>query len=119
MTRFLADEDVYAITVRWLRAAGHDALFVCETAHRGVTDDRIWDWAQQEGRVLITRDKGFGRRFVASPPPRLGIILIRGEFQEMPAVHMTLADALAAVPADVLASALLVVQAGRYRLRRS
>jgi len=119
VTRFLADEDVYAITVRWLRAAGHDVLYVCETPQRGISDDRVWDWARQEGRILVTRDKGFGRRFVGSTPPRVGIILIRGDFQETPAVHQTLADALAAVPANVLVGALLVVQAGRYRLRRS
>lgn len=119
MTRFLADEDVYAITVRWLRATAHDVLFVCETSQRGVSDERIWDWARQEGRILVTRDKGFGRRFVASAPPRQGVVLIRGQYQEMLAIHQTWATALAAEPAEVLASALLVVQAGRYRLRRS
>jgi hypothetical protein len=40
--RFLADEDIYAITVRWLRGSGHDVVAVFESERRGTADEGVW-----------------------------------------------------------------------------
>ena len=113
--RFLADEDVYAITVRWLRAAGHDVLAVAETARNGLSDADVWAWAGAESRVLVTRDKEFGRRFLAEPC--IGLIFLRGKYEELPAVHSVLSRALGVLGPEILAMSMLVVTPRRYRHR--
>jgi len=42
---------------RYLRFVGCDTLYV-----KGRTDDELLEIARQEGRVLLTRDRGLGRR---------------------------------------------------------
>lgn len=113
--RFLADEDVYAITIRWLREHGHDVVAVFEGDRRGTADGGVWAWAATDSRILVTRDKEFGRRFLAEPSA--GLILLRGEFDEMEAVHSVLAGVLDSFNATEMTEWMFVVTPGRYRRR--
>jgi predicted nuclease of predicted toxin-antitoxin system len=47
------------MTVRALRSMEHDVGDLRGTADEGMTDENVWQLAQQEKRVLITTDKGF------------------------------------------------------------
>jgi predicted nuclease of predicted toxin-antitoxin system len=57
--RFLVDRCVSRHVARHLRERGHD---VAETRDRGEDpgDAQVLAWAIDEGRVLVTLDKGFG-----------------------------------------------------------
>ncbi|MGB9177694.1 MAG: DUF5615 family PIN-like protein [Pyrinomonadaceae bacterium] len=55
------DENIPLITVRELRSLGHDVLDIRGTAHQGIPDDRLWELAQNESRLLISTDKGFAQ----------------------------------------------------------
>jgi predicted nuclease of predicted toxin-antitoxin system len=57
--RWLADECVAAPVVVFLRAAGHDVLYVAEAA-AGLSDLDVIGLAFQEKRILLTEDKDFG-----------------------------------------------------------
>lgn len=57
--RILVDENIPNISVRELRALGHDVLDLRGTERQGMPDDEIWPLAQTEQRMLITTDKGF------------------------------------------------------------
>lgn len=57
--RFLADENFPGEAVTALRSAGHDILWVSETAS-GASDARVLEIAVAEARILLTFDKDFG-----------------------------------------------------------
>lgn len=52
--RFFTDEDVHGTVARLLRTAGFDALSTPETGRIGASDESQLDWADREGRVLVT-----------------------------------------------------------------
>ena len=115
--RFLVDEDVYAVTTRRLRQLGHDVPSVAESNRRGTADPEIWEWARTDGRILVTRDKEFGRRFVGAPRQPPGLTLIRAPFDLIDAAHQALAHSLEAQPEEKLSVSLVVVEPARYRIR--
>jgi predicted nuclease of predicted toxin-antitoxin system len=57
--RWLADECVAAPLVWFLRAGGHDVLYVAESA-AGLSDPDVISLALREKRLLLTEDKDFG-----------------------------------------------------------
>ncbi len=74
--KLLVDECCDAGLVAALRADGHDVLYAQETP-RGVTDDQILKYANQEDRILLTEDKDFGELGHRLKRPSHGIILLR------------------------------------------
>jgi predicted nuclease of predicted toxin-antitoxin system len=58
--RFLLDQDVYAVTARFLADAGHDVVLVAEIGLSQASDEEILRVAQEQSRVLVTRDRDYG-----------------------------------------------------------
>ncbi len=56
---FVVDEGVDLQIVKALRKKRHDVLYIAELAS-GITDDLVLQYANQQDRILITRDKDFG-----------------------------------------------------------
>ena len=57
--RFLVDENLPAAVAEALRAEGHDAFALVESAHRGEDDGAVWALAARERPILVTRDLDF------------------------------------------------------------
>jgi len=57
--KILVDENIPLLSVSQLREMGHDVLDIRGTDEKGMADDALWNKACQEGRLLITTDKGF------------------------------------------------------------
>lgn len=57
--RILVDENIPNITVQGLRGVGHDVRDIRGTPDQGMDDDKLWDLAQKEQRLLVTTDKRF------------------------------------------------------------
>jgi predicted nuclease of predicted toxin-antitoxin system len=75
--RFLANENFPGDAVVALREAGHDVAWI-RTDAPGAPDIEVLAIAQQEERVLITFDKGFGElAFRSHLSASSGIILFR------------------------------------------
>ncbi|MGJ0451676.1 MAG: DUF5615 family PIN-like protein [Methylocystis sp.] len=73
--RFLADENFPAEAVFALRRAGHDVVWICETAS-GASDEAVLAMATGDRRILLTFDKDFGEMAWRSDFARsCGIIL--------------------------------------------
>ena len=68
------DENVPLVSVSELRSLGHDVLDIRGTADQGVSDDLLWEIAQNEQRLLITTDKGFTQH---RREPHHGILIVR------------------------------------------
>lgn len=114
--RFLADEGIDRPVVAALRDQGHDVLFVAET-HPGVDDNTVLSLANQEDRILMTRDKDFGELVFRLKKVHTGIVLNR--------LHELSSEAKVALIAQVLVEhgpelygAYTVIQPGRIRIRR-
>jgi len=58
--RFLLDQDVYALTARFLRELGHDLVTAAELGLARAADTVLLARAVQESRIFVTRDKDFG-----------------------------------------------------------
>jgi predicted nuclease of predicted toxin-antitoxin system len=74
----LADENFPRSTVEALREDGHDAIWA-RTNAPGAKDPALLEWAEAEGRLLLTLDKDFWQIAVQRPTPisRCGVVLFR------------------------------------------
>ncbi len=57
--KVLVDENIPLITVEELRLKGFDVTDIRGSAEQGITDEVLWQKAQQKKRLFITTDKGF------------------------------------------------------------
>ena len=74
--RWFADECVDASLVEYLRAAGHDVVYVAELAS-GMTDVAAIALANEDSRILLTEDKDFGELVIRRRRPVPGLVLLR------------------------------------------
>lgn len=74
--RFLADANVEAAIVHWLRAEGHDVLSAADFP-APCPDDHILEMADRQNRILITSDRDFGELVFRHNLASQGIILMR------------------------------------------
>jgi len=74
--RFLVDECTGPAVARWLEEKGHDVFSVYDDAP-GIADSEVIRRSHEEGRILITNDKGFGDKVYRERYPHCGIVLLR------------------------------------------
>ncbi len=74
--KFIADEGVDGQIVEKLREEGHDVYYVAEHT-AGTSDEAILKIANQEDRILMTRDKDFGELVYPLRQVHSGIMLNR------------------------------------------
>lgn len=72
------DENLGSLRVAtWLRLAGHDVATVREQGLTSTPDEELIVICHQEGRILVTSDRGFGNRMKYNPSDYSGIIILR------------------------------------------
>lgn len=74
--KLLADENVEAATVDWLRQIGHDVCWAVEEL-ASTPDADVLDVANASSRVLLTRDTDFGHLVFVEQRISEGIVLVR------------------------------------------
>lgn len=57
--RFLVDAQLPPALAAWLIDRGHEASHIIDAAGSGVTDAEIWDLAQRDRRIIVTKDRDF------------------------------------------------------------
>lgn len=75
--RLLVDQDVYQITVEWLREEGHDVLTAKDFGVQRFGDEDLLIKAVETERLFLTRDKGFGALAFLKGKDSAGVILLR------------------------------------------
>lgn len=115
--RLLLDQDVYAITSRFLVGLGHDVVLAAQIGHSRADDWVLLRLAQEQDRILVTRDRDFGG-LVFLKGLRSGVIYLRGLPSTLNAVHQELARVLVSHSEEELMRAFVVIEPGRHRLRR-
>ncbi len=61
--KLFADNDIYKMTVDFLKQHGHDVVTAKELGLHEASDKELLEKAKITGRLLITRDKDFGMIF--------------------------------------------------------
>jgi predicted nuclease of predicted toxin-antitoxin system len=115
----LVDQCVPRKFLRELRSWGYDASPVSEHIKADSPDTAVIALAQQLDAVLLTVDLDFSNIFDYPPANFAGIMVMRYEIQDEVALMATLRQALLDLYRDDLRSSLVIIEAKRYRVRRS
>ncbi|MFB3887585.1 MAG: DUF5615 family PIN-like protein [Thermodesulfobacteriota bacterium] len=115
--RFLADQDVYRITIDALKEWGHDVVSVKDIGMTRARDEGLLAAAWNADRILITRDKDFGSLLFLKEEVGRGVIFLRGAPKTFGEVHRELKRLLKEHNEDELKRSFCVVETGRHRIR--
>ncbi len=116
--RFLADMGVSGRVVEWLRAAGHDAVHLRDQGLQRLEDGRIFTKAGSESRIILTFDLDFGEILAHSGGQIISVVLFRLNNTATPFVIRRLQTVLTDAAEVLQSGAIIVVEDGRYRIRR-
>ncbi|MBN1690941.1 MAG: DUF5615 family PIN-like protein [Dehalococcoidia bacterium] len=117
--KFFADQDVYQVTINFIRDSGHDVLCAAEAGLSRASDVMLLHYTRQEGRILVTRDKDFGALVFLEVVEHSGVILLRATFDTLEDTHQELLRLLSAHQVKELSACFVTVEPGRHRIRRA
>ncbi len=114
--KFLADQDVYAITIGGLSDLGHDVVRAAELGLAQADDDELLRVARDQQRIFVTRDRDFGALvFIQGGGP--GVIYLRILPSTRNAVHAEIERVLRLYSERELRASFVVIEPGRHRMR--
>jgi predicted nuclease of predicted toxin-antitoxin system len=115
--KFLADQDVYAATVTFLRGLAHDVVTASGLGMAQAADAELLRVAHEEVRIFVTRDRDYGGLvFVQGSGP--GVIYLRILPSTVSAIHAELERVLTLYSEQELQGSFVVVEPGRHRIRK-
>ena len=115
--KFLVDQDVYALTTRFLKGLGHDVITAAEIGLSRAADTNLLTHAGGEGRIFVTRDKDFGGLVFVEHLGK-GVILLRISPATLQGTHEELSRVIGTYTEAELVRAFVVVESGRHRIRK-
>lgn len=115
--KFKTDENMPVEAADDLRQAGHDAVTVADQQLAGHPDIRVAEVCKAEGRAVVTLDLDFSDIRVYPPNDYAGIIVLRPSVQTITNIRRLIAQVIALLPAEPLASHLWIVDEGQIRIR--
>lgn len=115
--KFLADQDVYQITIDFLRKLGQDIVCIRDVGLSTPSDRELLAWAHQNQRILITRDKDFGALVFLSHQKNPGVIFLRIEPSTIESTHNELSVFLKKHENLNLQNYFCVIEPGYHRIR--
>lgn len=115
--KFLLDQDVYAATAQFLRNSGHDVVTAAEIGCSQSADSDLLRIAQEQNRILITRDRDFGS-LVFVKGFGAGVIYLRVLPSILHLVHKEMATVLTSYSEEEVKKAFIIIEPGRHRFRR-
>ena len=115
--KFLIDQDVYAVTAKFLIDAGHDVIVVSQIGLAQASDEEILTIGQSENRILVTRDRDYGN-LVFVRAIGTGVIYLRVLPKTVNAVHNELKRVLETYSEVELRGAFVVVEPDGHRFRK-
>jgi len=116
--RFLADQDVYQLTIEWLRNEGHDVVTARELGMERAADEDLLRKAKALDRRFLTRDKDFGALIFLHRELSAGVILLRITPTTVEGVQRELGRLVQEYTEEQLRDLFCVVEPNRYRIRR-
>jgi len=115
--KFLLDQDVYAITERYIRGLGYDVVLAAEIGLSRADDEELLKEAQAQERIFVTRDRDYGH-LVFVQGAGSGVIYLRMIPSTFDEVHKELKKVLSDYSPEDLSKAFVVVEAKGHRIRK-
>jgi predicted nuclease of predicted toxin-antitoxin system len=115
--KLFLDQDVYAITARYLNQLGYDVILAAQLGLSRAKDEEFLKEAEDQGRIFVTRDKDFGN-LVFVKGTGSGVIYLRILPSTQEEVHKELAKVLKLYTEDELSKSFVVIEAKGHRIRR-
>lgn len=115
--KFLLDQDVYAITERFLREQGHDVVTASQLGLSRAKDLELLEIANEQKRVFVTRDRDYGN-LVFVHGAGSGVIYLRMLPSTMEDIHAEMINVLNTYNETELAKSFVVVEKNRHRIRK-
>lgn len=95
--KFLIDAQLPRRFCSWLAAAGHDAIHTLDLPQRNRTaDNAILDFAEQEERIVVTKDDDFVQSFLLTGRPAKLLLVATGNIGN-PELEKLIRDTLPAI----------------------
>ena len=105
-------------TVEFLRQIGHDVVHVREVNLQSAADDVVADRARADSRIILTFDLDFGEVLALGILDRPSVVIFRLADERPESVNAHLAPVLAERVIELESGALILVEDGRYRVRK-
>jgi predicted nuclease of predicted toxin-antitoxin system len=115
--RFLLDQDVYALTERFLREQGYDVITASELGLSRAADVDLLKTAGEQERIFVTRDRDYGN-LVFVHRAGSGVIYLRTLPSTIDDVHAELKKVLETYSEAELAISFVVVEKNHHRIRK-
>ena len=115
--RFLADMGISPHTVTFLQGLGHDAVHLHAQGLERLGDPAILNKAQEEGRVLLTHDLGFGELLAASGAGLPSVIVFRLRDMRPDTVNQHIQGIVSQHGGSLDQGAIISVTEGQIRVR--
>lgn len=119
MLKFLVDANLPFSSKLLLEELGFDSLHVRETKLSDASDEEIFRFAQKAGRIILTRDLDFADAVRFKPGTHHGIIVMRISYlMTAGQINRILKEFMAKVYPGKIKKGLVILEIGRYRLRK-
>lgn len=117
MVKLLLDQDIYAITARFLVDEGYNVITASQLNLSRASDEEILRTAQAQNRILITIDRDYGH-LVFVRKIEIGVIYLRVSFASINSVHNELIRVLKTYSEAELFKAFIVIEESGHRFRK-
>jgi predicted nuclease of predicted toxin-antitoxin system len=116
--KFLVDADLPNSLITFLKSHGYDTLSVREIFPPATPDDKVYQFAKEGNRILVTRDKDFTNILLYPPEENFAIIVFRTHLVPYDEMFTLLNDFLQRIPTAELLGSLVIIQKNRIRIRK-
>jgi predicted nuclease of predicted toxin-antitoxin system len=84
--QFLVDAQLPPALARWLTAAGHPSEHVADIGMAAAQDSAVWEYAERNGAVIVTKDQDFAVLRIVSDAPAPSVVWLRVGNSRRPAL---------------------------------
>ena len=116
--KMFANENLFEPIIDFLRELDNDVLSIREAGLSGIPDDKVYQLACEQKRVIITMDKDFSKVFRFPPERCGGIIVVKIYKRTVEETLKIFRDFYQGIKKEDIAGNLVIVTPGGVRIRR-
>ena len=115
---FLIDNALSPVFAQELKKEGHDVLHVRDVGMQDAKDDDIFDFAQKEGRIIVTADTDFGTILATRNETFPSVIIFRRTKSTRPIQLLSLLLAnISDISNSLKIGSIVIIEDERIRIR--